>query len=174
MIVVDDLLSANELRAVRDGLSAAPFRDGAATAGDAAARVKHNQQARPDDPGVTALGRRVRLALEAHDVVRRLIRPVLWSNLIFSRYRPGQQYGLHADNAAMHDTQGWPLRTDVSFTLFLSDPETYEGGALMLRDLSGDRAVSAPTRYVCAPPANAESTTAVPGWPCCRRAPTRG
>ncbi len=140
MIVVEDLLSIEQLRAVQDGLEQAPFRDGAATAGPSAAQVKHNQQARPDDPGVIALGRRVRLALESHAVVRRLVRPVRWSGLIFSRYGPGQQYGLHADNAAMYDTGGGPLRTDVSFTVFLSDPDSYEGGALRLQDLSGERA----------------------------------
>lgn len=139
MIVVEDLLSAEDLRAVLAGLDAAPFRDGAATAGPAAVQVKQNEQARADDPGVIALGRRVRLALEAHGVVRSLVRPARWSNLIFSRYGPGQQYGLHADNAVMHDPGGWPLRTDVSFTLFLSDRETYDGGALIVRDLTGDR-----------------------------------
>ncbi|MDZ4371081.1 MAG: Fe2+-dependent dioxygenase [Phenylobacterium sp.] len=140
MIVVEDVLSAEDLRAVQDGLEQAPFRDGAATAGRSAMVVKHNEQARADDPGVIAMARRVRLALEAHPVVRSLVRPVRWSNLIFSRYRPGQQYGLHADNAAMFDAAGWPLRTDVSFTLFLSDPGTYEGGELLIRDLAGDRA----------------------------------
>jgi PKHD-type hydroxylase len=58
---------------------------------------------------------------------------------MFSRYRPGQQYGVHADNAAMYDEGGWPLRTDISFTLFLSDATTYQGGALLIRDLAGDR-----------------------------------
>ncbi len=71
--------------------------------------------------------------------MRTLVRPVRWSNLIFSRYAPGQQYGLHTDNASMYDANGCPLRTDVSFTLFLSDPESYEGGALLIQDLAGDR-----------------------------------
>ena len=139
MIVLADVLSRQEVLAVREGLAVAPFRDGRVTAGAAAERVKSNEQARGDDPGVIALGRTVRLALETHPLVRTLVRPVRWSSLMFSRYRPGQQYGVHADNAAMYDEGGWPLRTDVSFTVFLSEGTTYEGGALLLRDLAEDR-----------------------------------
>lgn len=140
-MIVLELLARPEVVAIRDGLAAAPFRDGRATAGPAAEQVKHNDQARGDDPVVADLARRVRLATEAHPSVRALMRPVRWSNLMFSRYGPGQKYGLHADNAGMYDEHGWPLRTDISFTLFLSDPDTYEGGALVLRDLAGDRAL---------------------------------
>ncbi len=139
MIVLTDVLKPPEVLAIRAELAAAPFRDGKVTAGAAAERVKSNEQARGDDPGVMALSRRVRLALETHPIVRSLVRPVRWSGLMFSRYHPGQQYGIHADNAVMYDERGWPLRTDISFTLFLSDLTTYEGGALLLRDLAGDR-----------------------------------
>lgn len=138
-MIVLDVLDPKQLLAVQQGLADAPFRDGRATAGAAAERVKLNEQARGDDPGVIDLARKVRLALETHPTFRSLVRPARWSSLMFSRYGPGQQYGLHADNAAMYDDGGWPLRTDISFTLFLSDPETYEGGALLLRDLAGDR-----------------------------------
>jgi len=139
LIVVEDALAREELAAIREVLERAPFRRGHATAGTAAAKVKHNEQARGDDPEVIALGHRVKRSLEMHPVVKGLVRPVRWSSLLFSRYGPGQQYGLHADNAAMHDPTGWPLRTDVSFTVFLSDPDTYIGGALLIRSLDGDR-----------------------------------
>ncbi|MDO9338799.1 MAG: Fe2+-dependent dioxygenase [Caulobacter sp.] len=138
-MIVSEVLTPAEVLILQDGLAAAPFRDGRATAGAAAGKVKQNEQARSDDPAVVALARRVRLALEADEAVRTLVRPTRWSNLIFSRYGPGQQYGLHADNAAMYDAEGWPFRTDVSFTLFLSDPQTYEGGALLIQDAAGDR-----------------------------------
>lgn len=140
MILLPNVLSPDQARQMRETLAAAPFRDGRATAGAAAASVKDNLQARGDDPTVIALARQGRLALEAHPIMRRLARPTRWSNLIFSRYGEGQQYGLHADNAGMTDEHGWPLRTDLSFTLFLSDPETYEGGALVIEDLAGERA----------------------------------
>lgn len=146
-MIVLEVFNQQEVLAIRDGLAAAPFRDGRATAGAAAEQVKHNAQARGDDAVVIDLARRVRLALEAHPTVRTLIRPARWSNLIFSRYGPGQQYGLHADNAGMYDSDGWPLRTDVSFTLFLSDPETYGGGALLVQDLAGDREFRPPAGH---------------------------
>ena len=139
MIIVADVLSPQAAFEIREALAVAPFRDGRVTAGAAAERVKSNEQARGDDPGVTALGRKVRLALERHPVVRTLVRPVRWSSLIFSRYGRSQHYGLHADNACMYDERGWPLRTDISFTLSLSDPTPYEGGALLIRDLAGNR-----------------------------------
>ena len=139
LIIVEDVLAREEVLVIREALDHAPFRDGALTAGAAARKIKLNEQARRDDPGVVAVGRRVRLALENHRVMRGLVRPVRWSNLLFSRYGPGQQYGLHADNAVMNDTDGWPFRTDVSFTLFLSDPQTYEGGGLLIADSAGNR-----------------------------------
>ena len=140
MIIIEEVLGREEALAIGEALGHAPFRDGALTAGPAARKVKRNMQAQGDDARVAALGRRVRLALDGHEVVRRLVRPVRWSNLMFSSYGPGQHYGLHADNAMMVDEDGWPLRTDVSFTLFLSDPDTDDGGALSSHEPSGDRA----------------------------------
>ncbi len=77
--------------------------------------------------------------MKAHPVVRSFVRPVRWSSTIFSRYELGHHYGAHTDNAIIEDDAGWPLRTDVSFTLFLSDPECYDGGALLIQDTGGDR-----------------------------------
>ncbi|HEY8382588.1 MAG TPA: Fe2+-dependent dioxygenase [Microvirga sp.] len=139
MIVQADVLSPAEVLTVRQGLATAPFRDGRVTAGAAAGNVKNNEQARGNDPGVIALARRVRLALEAHPVVRTWARPVRWSNLMFARYGSGAQYGLHTDNPVMFDEGGWPVRTDISFTIFLSDLDSYEGGALVVRDPAKDR-----------------------------------
>lgn len=139
MILIEDVLGREQALAIGEALDHAPFQDGSLTAGSAARKVKQNTQALGDDAGVAALGDRVRLALEGNALVRRMVRPVRWSNLLFSRYSSGQQYGLHADNAAMVDEHGWPLRTDVSFTLFLSDPDTYGGGSLLIPGQSGDR-----------------------------------
>ncbi|WP_309088934.1 Fe2+-dependent dioxygenase [Phenylobacterium sp.] len=139
MLVLTDVLTREEVLAIREVLAVAPFRAGAATAGEAAERVKHNEQAQPDDPGVIALARQVRLALERHAVVRSFARPARWSGLMFSRYGVQQQYGLHTDNVRMYGGGGQSLRTDISFTVFLSDPDSYEGGALHVQDISTDR-----------------------------------
>jgi PKHD-type hydroxylase len=139
VIVLADVLTDDELTRVRQGLARAPFRDGKATAGPAARRVKDNEQARGDDAEVQALGRLVREALERHPVFAALARPARWSNLMFSRYSGGQRYGLHTDDAAMRDERGETLRTDLSFTLFLADPDAYDGGALLIDGLDGER-----------------------------------
>jgi PKHD-type hydroxylase len=139
VIVLADVLTDDELTRVRQGLAQAPFRDGKATAGPTARKVKDNEQARGDDAEVQALGRLVREALERHPVFAALARPARWSNLMFSRYSGGQQYGLHTDDAAMRDERGETLRTDLSFTLFLVDPADYDGGALLVDGLDGER-----------------------------------
>ena len=173
MFVVGDVLPREEVLAVREALTGIEFRDGRATAGAAAQRVKNNGQARGDDPKVMALARRVGPAIERHPLIRSLARPVRWSSLVFSRYGMDQQYGLHVDNATITDHAGWPLRTDISFTLFLSDPETYEGGALRIRDLSGDREfrpaagsmVIYPTGHLhCVTPVTDGTRLACVGW----------
>lgn len=148
MIVLDDVLSSAEVARICDGLATAPFRDGRATTGVAARRVKDNEQARGDDLQVIGLGRTVRSALESHPEFAALVRPSRWSNFIFSRYGPGQQYGRHTDDAGMYDEHGWALRTDLSFTLFLADPGAYDGGALRVEGLDGGREVRPPAGSV--------------------------
>lgn len=137
-MVLENLLTPAELERIRDGLASAPFRDGRVTAGASARQVKNNEQARGDDPVVTELARMVRGVLDEHGVFQALVRPVRWSNLMFSRYTQGHRYGLHTDDASMRDDRGYPFRTDVSFTIFASDRDAYTGGALRILGAGGD------------------------------------
>jgi len=139
MLTISKVLEPEDLARVREGLARAPFRDGKATAGPAARKVKANEQAVGEDEAVAALARFVREALKRHPVFMAYARPSRWSRLLFSRYRPGHAYGFHTDDATMDGEDGRRLRTDLSFTLFLSDPETYEGGALLVDGLDGER-----------------------------------
>ena len=139
MIVLDDVLGADEVARITETLARVPFRDGRATAGPAARLVKHNEQAMGNDPEVAALARSVKTTLEHHSTFNDLVWPLRWSNLMFSRYVAGQRYGVHTDDACMNDDSGWPLRTDLSFTIFLSDPKSYEGGELRFLDATSDR-----------------------------------
>lgn len=139
MITLIDVLTAEDLERVRRDLAGLEFRDGRATAGPAARKVKVNEQARGDDPKAAALGRFVRQALERHPVFPGFVRPARWSTVMFSRYGPGHAYGLHTDDAAMRGEDGGRLRTDLSFTLFLGDPADYDGGALLIDGLDGER-----------------------------------
>jgi PKHD-type hydroxylase len=139
MLLIADVLSAEDIARVREGLAAAPFVDGRKTAGAQARKVKSNQQAQGADPGVKALAAFVRQALERSPVFIAYARPQRWSRIMFSKYAPGDQYGFHTDDATMEGEDGRRMRTDLSFTLFLSDPETYEGGALVMDGLDGER-----------------------------------
>jgi PKHD-type hydroxylase len=141
MLTIADVLEAEDVARVRERLSAMAFVDGRTTAGATARKVKANTQADPADEGTAALATFVRQALERCEVLAAYARPVRWSRLLFSRYGPGDAYGLHVDDAAMKADDGGRMRTDLSFTLFLSDPERYEGGALLLEGLDGEREV---------------------------------
>lgn len=139
MLILANVLTDEDVARVREGLAKAPFQDGKATAGPVARKVKRNLQAVGSDPAVEPLRRFVREALKRHPVFTTYARPAVWSRIMFSKYGPGDAYGLHTDDAFMSADGGGRLRTDLSFTLFLSDPATYEGGALLLEGLDGER-----------------------------------
>lgn len=148
LLTITGVLGPDDVARARETLAAVSFRDGKRTAGAQARKVKANQQADRDDPRVPALGAFVREAMEADELFRLYARPAAWSNLLFSRYGPGDAYGLHTDDATMTASDGGRLRTDLSFTLFLSEPETYEGGELLLNALDGERLMKPPAGSV--------------------------
>jgi PKHD-type hydroxylase len=135
LFVVEDVLSPVAAAAVRDLAADLDFADGAATAGRYAREVKANAQARPC-AALDGVLENVRRALAAHEIFGIAARPRQFSTLILSRYRAGQTYGLHVDDALMGG-----IRTDLSFTLFLSEPESYDGGSLVIEDTFEARAI---------------------------------
>lgn len=143
MLTLAAVLEPEDIARIREGLTEAPWRDGRRTAGPAARKVKANAQADSDNPKVAALARFVREALERNEVLDAFARPARWSALMFNRYGPGETYGTHMDDALMGPV-GEKLRTDLSFTLFLSEPDTYEGGELVVEGVEGERAVKLP------------------------------
>ena len=155
MLTIVDVLSAEEAARICSGLAQAPFHDGRRTAGPAARKVKSNVQADGSDERVRALAATVREALQRSEVFRLYARPARWSKLLFSRYAPGDAYGLHVDDATMAAEDGGRLRTDLSFTLFLSEPDTYEGGELLLDGVDGEREVKLPPGGVVVYPTGA-------------------
>jgi len=129
------ILSSHEVAALRDLLEQADFEDGRRTAGWHARAVKRNEQANLG-PVADAVLTKVKQALLAHDVFLAAARPKKFVKLLISRYRPGMTYGTHVDDALMEGS-----RTDLSFTLFLSDPAEYEGGELVIEDSLEDRSI---------------------------------
>lgn len=142
LLAIDSLLSTAEAGALRASAEGLDFADGRASAGRFAREVKANDQAAPS-PARDAVLAKVTKALQGNELFALAARPKAITPLILSRYRQGQTYGTHVDDALM---QG--LRTDISFTLFLSDPETYDGGELVIEDGFEARAVKLPAGSV--------------------------
>lgn len=135
MLVLEGVLTPVEAQVLAEAARALSFEDGRKTAGRFVAEVKANAQAAPS-PERDAVLDKARSAILAHPVFSSAARPKAMTPLILSRYREGQTYGLHVDDALMGG-----LRTDLSFTLFLAEPDSYGGGALVIEDAFETRAV---------------------------------
>ncbi len=147
LLHVANVLGAAELQRCRGWLMGADWRDGRATAGHQSARAKQNRQLAEDDPVAKQLGGVIVDALSrnatffAGALPRRIFPP------LFNRYEGGESFGMHVDNAVRYDRSvepAQPLRTDLSATLFLSDPGDYDGGELVIEDTYGAHAVKLP------------------------------
>jgi PKHD-type hydroxylase len=147
ILSIADVLSEADVAAVRGTLARAAFVDGATTAGWSAQLVKANLQA-ADSPELEGLRGLVEARLVEHAVFALATRPRSIVGPLFSRYRPGHAYGTHVDDALIEG-----VRTDVSFTLFLSDPQSYDGGELIVEDASGEEAFKLPAGSVVCYPA---------------------
>ncbi len=144
-LAIAGVLEPDELESVRALLAEARFEDGRKTAGVAAAKVKHNMQADSGDPRVRDAKRIVTAALQRNAPFRAAARPARLSPLLLSRSRAGDGYGPHIDDAVMRPEGGDDiLRADVAFTVFISPPDAYEGGALVIDGADGERAYRLP------------------------------
>ncbi|MFT3720570.1 Fe2+-dependent dioxygenase [Pseudorhodoferax sp.] len=142
LLTLANILSADEVRQFRRHLDAAAWQDGAATAGSVARHVKHNQQLDAQDATGVQLGEHLlrRLGQTPQFISAALPRRIYPPK--FNRYAGGGQYGAHVDAAIMQlPGSGQSLRTDLSATLFLTEPEEYEGGELEIEDAYGVQAV---------------------------------
>lgn len=132
-IAIGNVLSAEEIVTVVATLARARFVDGRTTAGFAAKIVKNNRQAEGSDRSLETIRKLIAERILGNEVFRLAVRPKALSPLLFSRYETGMHYGSHVDDALMDG-----MRTDVSFTLFLSDPASYDGGELTIESASGE------------------------------------
>ena len=135
LIALKSVLSQHEAAALREAAAALGFEDGKKTAGRYARDVKSNEQA-ADTPEREAILKKARGALERHDTFRIAARPRRFARMLVSRYKPGDGFGMHVDDPIQNGN-----RTDLSFTLFLSPAEAYEGGGLILQDSIEERVI---------------------------------
>ncbi len=134
---IDNVLTSEELQLIVETLEQADFVEGKTTAGWHAKLVKDNLQLKSEATYAQQLRERVKSALKRNVLFQSAIQPKRIHTILFSRYEKGMSYGTHVDNALMGDREFW--RSDVSFTLFLSSPSTYEGGELVIEGSDGDR-----------------------------------
>ena len=140
LLAIPAVLNAAQLDKIRESLAEARFVDGRLTAGRAAARVKSNEELEPDPRIHQRITRIAMSALGHHADFRNAALPHRMADFILARYQPGMTYGDHVDDPIM-GSAGPRFRSDVSMTLFLSPPESYDGGELVIRSAFGDRQV---------------------------------
>lgn len=132
LLPIENVLSADEVLHFRQQLATAPWQDGKASAGSQAMLVKDNLQL--DDRSETAQTLRnfilARLASHPDFIAAALPKKIFPPK--FNCYQHGGHYGLHVDGAIMTLPDGQAMRTDLSVTLFLCDPDEYEGGELVI------------------------------------------
>lgn len=149
ILTLPHVLSPTQVQQCRQALQAANWIDGRSTAGHVAAQAKQNQQLALDD----ALGRELgELVLQALSTQPAFIAAALPARILpprFNRYQGGGTYGNHIDNAIFSvPGTAQRLRSDISCTLFFSDPGDYEGGELVIEDTFGTQQVKLPAGHL--------------------------
>lgn len=129
---------AELLRAITGKLGELEWADGRGTAGKVAVQVKRNEQAVMSGSAAQALHDEITKIIIANAVINAASQPRRFSKLLISRTSGGGHYGSHVDNALMGAGEG-RMRTDLSFTLFLTDPNTYEGGELVVHNAGAEQ-----------------------------------
>lgn len=143
LIQIEGVLTPDQVARFRQTLAATPWVDGKVTAGEQSARAKRNLQVPEDSPAARELGEIILGALGRHETFVSAALPLRVFPPLFNRYDAGMGFDTHVDNSIRF---AGPVRyrTDVSATLFLSEPDEYEGGELIIEDTYGEHAVKLP------------------------------
>jgi PKHD-type hydroxylase len=141
LLHIENLLDGAAVERIRAKLAAAEWIDGRETVGPQGALVKRNQQLPDASPLRAELGREVLAACARHPQFHAATLPVKILPPRFNRYSGGGTYGAHVDGAVMALADGSQLRSDIACTVFLSEPESYDGGELIVDDTYGEHEV---------------------------------
>ena len=145
LIHIPQVLTRAQVHAMRAAIDAGPWEDGRASVGAQGALVKNNRQLPETHPVALEQGRIILQALANNLTFFSAALPLRTAPPMFNRYAMGETYGLHVDGAVRNlPGTATRLRTDVSTTLFLSDPEDYDGGDLVVVDTYGMHEVKLP------------------------------
>ena len=154
ILSIPDVLTGEQVSHARRLLDEAAWVDGRVTAGHQSARTKDNLQLDENDPLARQLGDQIVTALQRNPLFISAALPLRVFPPLFNRYEGGQSFGNHVDNAIRQSISGMRIRTDVSATLFLSEPDEYDGGELMIEDTFGVHAVKLPAGHMVLYPAS--------------------
>ena len=144
LLHIPNVLSPEQVARFRQKLDAADWTDGRETVGHLGTHAKRNEQQPENSPLRRELGETVLLALASNPTFFSATLPLKYLPPRFNRYSGGGTYGFHVDGSVMNLGQGEQLRSDVSCTLFLCEPEEYEGGELIIADTYGEHEVKLP------------------------------
>jgi PKHD-type hydroxylase len=149
LLTIPDLLTPAQVAEARERLAKAAWTDGRVTAGHQSSRVKDNLQLPEDHPDARALGEMILVALQRNPLFISAALPLRIFPPLFNQYEGGQSFGSHVDNAIRQITgTSFRIRTDLSATLFLSQPDEYDGGELAVEDTYGVHRVKLPAGHM--------------------------
>lgn len=149
LLQIPDVLSKTEVNQFRNMLHAAEWTDGSITAGYQSVKTKNNLQLLEESVEARQLGDAVLSALGKSKLFMSAALPAKIFPPLFNCYQGGQSFGIHVDNA-IRQVPGTPvkIRTDLSMTLFLAEPDEYEGGELIIEDTYGAHSVKLPAGHL--------------------------
>jgi PKHD-type hydroxylase len=155
MLAIPDLLDKAGVARIRGLVDAGEWADGNATSGHQSALAKRNRQLPEDSRAAKEAGKLVLAALGKSPSFIAAALPLKIFPPLFSRYEGGEAFGAHIDNAVrIHGPSEFRLRSDISATLFLEDPDAYEGGELVVEDNLGAHQVKLPAGHLLLYPAS--------------------
>jgi PKHD-type hydroxylase len=145
LLQIPEVFSKAEVKALRERLDAGSWADGNMTSGHQSATAKRNQQLPEDSDVAREVSALVVQALNANPMFVAAALPHTIFPPLFNRYEGGGEFGLHVDNAIRQQRGGGVrIRSDLSATLFLSEPEDYDGGELIIEEMYGPQSVKLP------------------------------
>jgi PKHD-type hydroxylase len=144
LLHIPAILTAQQVSALRSEMARGEWVDGRATVGAQGAQVKQNRQLAEKSALAEALGQLVHRAVHEHPLFVSAALPLRTCQPLFNSYAGGGHYGMHVDGAVRKTDFGLSIRTDISCTLFLSEPDEYDGGELIVADTYGEHEVKLP------------------------------
>ena len=155
MLPIPDVLTGDELARVRSLVEAGSWQDGNATSGHQSALAKRNRQLPEDSEAAKSAGKIVLDALGRSPTFIAAALPLKIFPPLFNRYEGGETFGTHIDNAVrIQRGSNFRVRSDLSATLFLTEPDSYDGGELVVEDAIGAHAVKLPAGHLLLYPAS--------------------